>query len=236
MIKDRWFALAFRAGSFLFAVAGILKQIGFFSGNISFGAFMYYTLLSNLLAAVLFAVLAVRTARGLREGRRGNAGWYPRFGMICAVDLLVTLIVFWALLAPSIGTKYLWTFENIAVHGVTPLLCLLDYIFFTEAGRLKYRDVYYVCIFPLCYVVFTTIAGLAGYVYRYEGVVSSAFSGQGEPAPVRFPYFFLDFDKLGIMAAVFMVGIMIFFLLLSHGIYWIDRKAIKSRPEKATTL
>ncbi|MDR0294198.1 MAG: Pr6Pr family membrane protein [Oscillospiraceae bacterium] len=229
MIQDRRFALAFRSGSFLFAVAGILKQIGVFSGSVSFGAFMYYTILSNLLAAALFAVLTARTARGLREGTRGGAGWYPRLGMICAVDLLVTLIVFWVLLAPQqdVSAGYLWTFENIAVHTVTPLLCLLDYIFFAEARTLKYRDVYYVCIFPICYVIFTVAAGLAGYVYGYEGILSSAFSSQINLVPVRFPYFFLDFDRLGMMAAVYIGGILIFFLLLGHGIFLIDRKVRK---------
>ena len=101
MIQDRRFAFAFRLGACLFAVAGLLKQIGVFGGTISFRSFMYYTIQSNLLAIVLFAYLAVRTARGLREGARGNAGWHPRLGMVCAVDLFVTLAVFWALLAPQ---------------------------------------------------------------------------------------------------------------------------------------
>ena len=233
MIQDRRFALAFRAGACLFATAGLLKQIGVFGGTISFRSFMYYTLQSNLLAVVLFAYLAVKTAKSLREGAHGNAGWHPRLGMVCAVDLLVTLIVFWALLAPQgMPLSYLLSFENIAVHTVTPLLCLFDYILFAPARCLKYRDVYYVCIFPLCYVLFTGIAGLAGYVYYYEGVVSSPFSSHIEVVPVRFPYFFLDFDKLGFMALVFIIVILAFFLLLSHILYRIDRKVRKpSRPQ-----
>ncbi|MCL2004505.1 MAG: Pr6Pr family membrane protein [Oscillospiraceae bacterium] len=225
MIQNRQFALAFRAGAFLFAVAGLLKQIGVFNGAISFRSFMYYTIQSNLLTAALFAYLAARTKRSLQTGTRGSAGYHPRLGMICAVDLLVTLMVFWGLLVPQgMSMNYLLSFENIAVHTVTPLLCLTDYILFAEARRLKYRDVYYVCIFPLFYVVFTGIAGLAGYVYGYEGVVSSAFSSHIEFVPIRFPYFFLDFDKLGMMALAFIAGILIFFLIISHCIFLIDRK------------
>ena len=77
MIQNRRFALAFRAGACLFAAAGLLKQIGVFGGTISFRSFMYYTLQSNLLAIVLFAYLAVKTAKSLREGAYGNAGWHP---------------------------------------------------------------------------------------------------------------------------------------------------------------
>ncbi|MDR0324630.1 MAG: Pr6Pr family membrane protein [Oscillospiraceae bacterium] len=227
MIQNRRFALAFRLGALLFALAGLMKQIGIFSGTVSFRAFMYYTIQSNVLAIALFAILSIRTVKSLREGTHGSAGWHTRFGMVCAADILVTLIVFWALLAPTVDAAYLWTFENIAVHTVTPLLCLLDYILFSEAGRLQYRDVYYVCIFPLGYVAFTTVAGLAGYVYGFEGILSSAFSSTIELVPIRFPYFFLDFDRLGAMALAYIGGILAFFLLLSHGIYWIDRKRRK---------
>ena len=73
-------------------------------------------------------------------------------------------------------------------------------------------------------MILTTIAGLAGYVYGYEGIVSTAFSSTRELIPVRFPYFFLNFDKLGMMALVYILGILIFFLVLSHGIYLIDRR------------
>jgi hypothetical protein len=131
----------------------------------------------------------------------------------------------------GIPAEYLWSFENIAVHTVTPLLCLLDYILFSEAQRLKYRDVYYVCLFPVGYVIFATIAGLAGYVYYYSGILSDPFSSHIESVPVRFPYFFLDFDRIGLMALVYIGGILLFFLLLSHGIFFLDRKVRKQpRP------
>ncbi|MDR1838787.1 MAG: hypothetical protein LBQ93_04275 [Treponema sp.] len=101
MIRNIRFALAFRLGSCLFAIVGLLKQIGAFSGMVSFRSFMYYTVQSNLLAILLFAFLTVKTIKGLREEIHGNAGWHPRLGMVCAVDLLVTFIVFWTLLVPQ---------------------------------------------------------------------------------------------------------------------------------------
>ena len=230
MIKNKKFALVYRLGALIFAVAGLLKQIGVFSGNISFRAFMYYTIQSNFIAVLLFALLIARTIKALREGTQGGVGFYPRLGMVCSVCLLVTLIVFWALLVPQgMSLDYLLSFENLAVHLITPLLCLFDYILFAEARKLKYRDVYYVCIFPIAYVIFTSIAGLEGYVYGYEGVVSSAFSSSMELVAVRFPYFFLDFDKLGVTVLAYCGGILVFFIMLSHIIYWIDRKVRKQK-------
>ena len=227
MIKDRRVALVFRSGALLFAFIGLYSHIGVFSGTFSYGSFMYYTIQSNVLAILLFVLLTVRTAKGLREGVHGNAGWYPRLGMVCAVDLLVTLVVFWTLLAPQgMDTSYLLSFDNIAVHTITPLLCLLDFVLFAPAGRLKYRDVYYVCIFPVCYTVFSVVAGLSGYVYGYISTGSGVF----ETTPTRFPYFFLDFDQLGILALGYIGAMLVFFLLLGHAIYLIDHK-LRKRSE-----
>ena len=227
MVQDRRVAFIFRLCAFLFATCGLMSHVGIFKGEFLPGAFMYYTIQSNLLAIILFGVLAVRTAVGLREGRKGNAGWYPRFGMVVAVNLLVTFVVFWGLLMPQgMDPAYLLSFDNIAVHTVTPLACLLDYVLFSPPRSLKYRDVYYVCIFPLFYALMTTIAGLSGYVFRYTAVSGANIA---EATPMRFPYFFLDFDILGIAVFAYMGAIMIFFLVLSHALYFIDQKVRKPR-------
>ena len=153
MIQDRRFALIFRAVSLLFAIAGVLAMLGVFNGRFMPATLAFYTMLSNVLAIVLLGMLTVRTAAGLRGGRRGNVGYFARFEMICSVDILLTFFVFWVMLAPTIftmtGDYSLWTFDNLAVHAITPLLCLLDYILFTQPRHLKYRDVYFVSIFPL---------------------------------------------------------------------------------------
>jgi len=227
VIKNRNIALAFRLGALLFALAGLMKQIGMFGGIFSLRAFMYYTIQSNLLAVVLFALLSVRTLKSPQGDAGGGVFCHTRFRMVCAVDLLVTMVVFWVLLVPRVDAAYLWTFENIAVHTVTPLLCLADYALFSRPGSLKYRDVYYVCIFPFCYVVFTSVAGVAGYVYRYEGITGGSFSGAAPTVPVRFPYFFIDFDRLGMTVLLYIGGLLAFFLLISHGIYWVDRMVYK---------
>ena len=229
MISNKYFALYFRIFAFLFATIGILRQTGILFGIFSIRPFMYYTVQSNVLAIFLFTILIYKTIIAIREKSYDSVGYYPRLSMICSVYLLVTLIVFWALLVPQLdlGMDYLLSFENLAVHLITPLLCLLDYIMFTEARKLKYRDVYYVCIFPVIYVIFSIGAGLVGYVYGYERVSGSPFSSYIELVPVRVPYFFLDFDRLGLMVIIYCTGILAFFLLLSHIIYWIDHKVRK---------
>ena len=228
MIQDRRFAFIFRLCAFLIAAYGLVCHVGIFRGVFFPGAFMYYTIQSNLLAVVFFGILVVKTAKGLREGRQGNAGWYPRLGMIIAVDLLLTLSVFWVLLVPQgLDPGYLFSFDSITVHTITPLLCLLDFVLFSQPRSLKYRDVYLVSVFPAAYVLFTIIARFAGYIYRYTGYLAIGSRGS---APERYPYFFLDFDALGATVFVYIGVICIIFILLSHVIYYFDQRV---RNQKA---
>jgi len=208
------FALIFRAAALIFSVSGILSATGVFSGALNAGAFYYYTTQSNILAAVMFVLLTASTLGG--AGKDKNACYFPRFSMICVIDILVTFFVFWFLLAPGTGGGLL-TFANLSVHAVTPVLCLADYIMFTKPRHLKYRDVYAVIVFPLCYVVFATIAGFAGHTY-----------GTGpDGAAVRFPYFFMDYDRLGALTAAYIAGLVVVFIILSHGFYLADSKIRK---------
>lgn len=224
MIKNRMTATIFRGAAMIFALGCVMRQVGVFSGSVNFPIMMYYTIQSNILAGVMFAILFFRTLKGLRaEGAKGSAGYLARFEMVCVIDLFLTFFVYWVMLVPQSfsmdGDMGLWTFDNLAVHLITPLLCLVDYFLFTKPGHLKYKDTFAVLIYPLSYVLVTSIMGFCGYDYGYLGA---------NGLPVRFPYFFLDFDQLGLMVFAYVAALVVFFLILSHIMYFIDKKRAKT--------
>lgn len=198
-------------------------NFGVFDGRFNVGAAMYYTVLSNILCLVLFGMLIVRTARDLtKKGSRGDAGYYARFEFICTIDLLLTFAVYWVLLAPRLfqmtENYSMWEFGNVSVHLIAPMACLFDYILFTKSKSLKYSDIYKVLIFPLGYMVFTSITGALGYVFYI-----SATDG----LPVHYPYFFFDYDRIGLGFIPYVLGLTGLFLVVGHVMYLIDRKVKK---------
>ena len=216
MIKSKKIALVYRSAALIIATAGLLDLLGVFQGAFYINILYYYTAQSNIMAIILFAMLTVKTIYGIRSNNENSAYYLPRFSMICSINVLLTFVVFWILLVPQLaGILPLWTFSNLTVHAITPLLCLIDYILFAESGRLKYRDVYYVTIFPICYLAASSIAGLAGHIYGISPT---------DGAPIRFPYFFYDFDRIGLMAFAYIAGIVVFFLIIGHLFYYIDKK------------
>jgi hypothetical protein len=209
-------------GGFIITLFGLLSVMDVFTGGFSTSILVYYTIQSNFLALILFALLIFRTLKNIRtEGEHGKTGYYPRLEMVCVIDLLLTFIVYWILLAPGFftmsGPYSPFSFGSLATHLFTPLLCLLDYILFTDSGHLRYRDVYFVLIYPLAYLALTSTAGLLGYVYRIDP----------DGKPVRFPYFFYDFDRIGAQSLLYIGAMILFFLLLSHGLYLFDKKVRK---------
>ena len=222
MIHDRRIALYYRLGSLIFTLIGLLAVMNVFAGEFNPALLMYYTIQSNLLALILFALLFFRTLKIIREdGRTGPTGYFPRFEMVVVIDILLTMFVFWVLLAPDLfsmnGSFKPFQFSSLATHLITPLLCLVDYILFTDSSHLRYVDVYLVLVYPLVYMVGSSIAGLLGYVYRVNP----------DGTPVRFPYFFFDFDRIGAQSLLYIGTLVVFFLLLSHGFYWVDQKVKK---------
>ncbi|MDL2292715.1 Pr6Pr family membrane protein [Acholeplasma sp. OttesenSCG-928-E16] len=217
--QNRIFPLVFRITSIGIIIAGILLTC-IYDGAFHISALMFYTLQSNILVLFLFILLAYQTIFDLiKMGKKGMASYYETFEFVCLIDILVTFFIYWIMLAEPTGDSgisSLFHFSNLCVHGITPLLVLFDYFLFTLPKKPMIKNVFLTWLFPLSYVVFSSIMGASGYVYFYEGDLK-----------IHYPYFFLDFDKLGSMVALYVSLLLLFFTGLGFGIYFIDKKRLK---------
>lgn len=208
-----------RTISFIIALTGILATCGLFKGVWRWSSWMYYTIQSNVLIILLFGYLVIASIKSIMvEGKKGEIKSNAHFEMVCMIDIFLTFLVYWTMLAPQIGN--IWKYDNVIVHGITPLLCIFDYYLFIPRKRLTYKDVYLSLIFPLSYVGATTVAGFLGYRYSYDR------SGK----PVHFPYFFMDYDRIGWRALYYILGLSIFIIIISYIVYRIDRKVVMAGP------
>ena len=217
MKNNRLFAFCFRVVAALFSIFMVLTTTGIFSGHLSFVGFLFYTTLSNAIVAVMFCVLSAKTLLEIKKrGKTGSCSFYPRTSACVTVTITVTLIVFWSILVWFLEPKIIMKFESFGQHLIVPFLMIFDYFFFTERGKLKKYDPLLFLVIPFAYMVLVTIVAFRGFVYP--------IMEPGRTSGRRFPYFFLDFFELGFVAAVYVVGIMVFFLALNYLLYWFDRK------------
>ena len=158
----------------------------------------YFTTWSNVLVAIVFALLAVRTTR------RGQTFHVVLFSALLMI--FVAGLVYNAILAPSGVPKHGWDLLTTTLeHTITPLLALFVWAIFGPRDWLSRQLILPALVIPIVWVVFTII----------RGAVVNAY-----------PYGFLNVVKLGYPMAllnavgVLVVGVAICFLLIG-----IDRLA-----------
>lgn len=117
--------------------------------------FFYFTDLSNLFGAL---VLLVGGAAGLR-GRGRAPGPVPDLVRGAAVlYLVITGLVYWTLLA-SQTTPETIRWQNDIVHGVMPVVLLLDWLLLPPVSRLSRAKAWRWLVFPLAYLAVSLVRG-----------------------------------------------------------------------------
>jgi hypothetical protein len=185
---------------------------------------LYYTILSNILVFGVFIALIIQTSRSIigRTAKSEKRGLLPVVEAGAVVCIMLTFLVFWALLAPGYfkdganGWPSLLTWHNLSVHVLAPILMAADYFVFCERGKLRRNDIWWYLIFPLGYVLYATVAGLLGATYE---------SGR------RFPYGFMDYDKQGWGVILWFVGLSALFVGMSLLVYWTDKKLVAKKDK-----
>ena len=165
-------------------------------------AFMYFTIQSNILIALICAAGGFL----LMRGKPVSEGWHT-VKLVGTVSITLTGVVFAVLLAPLLGDAA-WNVQNTLTHFVVPVVAVADY-FVAESGiRIRRKNAVYVIIPPLLYAIYAGI----GYVRGWE------FAG-GQ----NYPYFFLNWGspagafgftrELPYMGCVWWILVLLIFLI-----------------------
>ncbi len=160
--------------------------------------FSYFTILTNILAAL--ALTAPAVAADSRLGR-----WTSSEGVRAAVAMYIAVVglVYHALLAGTWSPQGLQLFVDQILHTVMPIAFVLDWLLFTPKGRLRWGDPVTWLAYPLLYGVWTVIHGqMIGW----------------------YPYWFIDIGALGWARALTNFGaLLVFFLVLGLVVTALDR-------------
>lgn len=164
--------------------AGTFDPVNFFS---------YFTVLSNVIGAILMLVGAARW-------RAGHDATIDLLRGAAVVYLAVTFIVFAVLLANTdVDLATPWV--NTVLHELIPIVVLLDWLVDPPEVRFSMRQVALWLAFPIVWV---------GYV-----LVRGALVG-------KYPYPFLDPANGGYASvAIYLAGITVLFVVLSAIVHWL---------------
>lgn len=116
---------------------------------------LYFTVLTNLLVAVVFSLIALG---------RAPAAWIVGGTMMAILLVGVTYALLLRGLVELSGGARL---ADILLHSVTPVLVPLWWLAFARKGQLSVRDPLKWVALPLGYFLYGTIRGAAGGKYPY---------------------------------------------------------------------
>ena len=136
--------------------------------------FMYFTIQSNIAIAIVCAVGAVLL---LRNKPVAN-GWFV-LKFVFTIAITLTGAVFCFMLAPTLGDKA-WNLRNLLTHVAVPIASVIDFFVTGVFGDIQKKHIPYTILPPLAYVIYATVAFIAGWEF----------------SPGRnYPYFFLNWNS-----------------------------------------
>ncbi|KQO62295.1 Pr6Pr family membrane protein [Curtobacterium sp. Leaf261] len=166
-----------------------------------FNFFGYFTIQSNIIAAVALLVAVVVGIR--RRQSRGSADWTVLLRGAATVYMGVTGVVYNTLLVGgTVDNSFNVQWSNDILHRIGPVYLILDWLLFSDRGRLTMSRIWIFLVYPIVWTIVILIRGAT------DGFV---------------PYPFLD-PSLGYgVVALYCVGVAVFFALLSIVVIWFSR-------------
>lgn len=218
-IRNTYFKQIYRLLFLFLCEAGIVLQYAAVSkdGNAAMLT-CYYTILSNMVCFLYFAVLVVAQHKKENPLLKGSVTM-----CIAVTGLVYHFMLNGVMEANAEKVSPVLLAGNILVHYVVPAMVVLDYFLFFPKGQ--YKSLHPIAWLVLPYLYF-------GFALLRAEISDTRFSGFGG-AQSRYPYPFMDVDLYGWDKVLLIVlGITVAFLALGYIAYVIDRLLGKSRKRK----
>lgn len=203
-------SIAFKLVIALLGTAALLYEIGFGYGYFRVSFFYYFTNLSNV--AVVGYLWAAAIAQLQREDL-WPAPFMPKLKHALMLAITVTWLVAHFLLDGGSVFKdgtFHWTM--LVVHYIVPIAMILDWLLFDAKGTMSKNEPPTWIVFPLVYLAYVMLL-----VWGFGLTIKPEENS-------RWPYGFLDFDKLGVPSVTMtIVALIVVFLAVGYLYLLIDR-------------
>ena len=135
-----------------------------------FDFFSYFTVLSNILVAVVMAMLWRNPSR--------SGALFRILRMDALVMITVTGLVYWAVLAGGVELQGLEYVTNTIEHTLVPIATLLVFVIFGPRGQFRVSTVFAALVLPIAWALLTLVRGATISAYPY-GFINVAQYGYG---------------------------------------------------------
>ena len=216
-VKNIRMSIVYKIFIVMAGLFGLLLVFGVFDGRFSISMLRFFTVLSNLLCVVYFTADIVYIVKYKEEGT--PPVWFPALKGITTMAITVTLLVAHYILGMRFTMADSRGLTLLITHYVVPILTIADWLLFDPKGLMTFRSPLLWAIGPLVYFAYAMIAARTGDGIGYGGS--------------RYPYPFMDVDKLGWGTVLLTVLVLtVFFIALGYIWVLIDKGLAKAAYRK----
>lgn len=207
-IKNKKASLIYKIVLCIIGIISIIMTTGILDGNFNPKVFTMFTTLSNIFCILYFIMDTIHLS--INYHSRNTTNIFPAYKYASTIAVVLTFIV--ALLVLKMGFNF-DSFINasfLGVHFIIPLMALGDWILFDKKGYIKKKDPILWLIFPSLYFIIAEVYALIG-------------DGFGVTEGSKYPYFFMDVEKLGflkVLSTSLLMGVGC--LVIGYIFYFID--------------
>lgn len=174
---------AIQATLIMVGILGIVFTANSYSFMGGSSVFLFFTVQSNIyIIAMSFLFLVFEIIYLFAKKNYVNQVLLD-IKYVATVAITITFLVFFTMLAPTLGLDYLLSFNNYSLHAIVPILAIIDFIIFdAKEINLSYPRSLLATISPIAYVIFVYI----GVQFKLQYAEN-----------LYFPYFFLNYETNG---------------------------------------
>ena len=197
-------------------LVGIVASFGIFDDYtmLRWDFYVHFTNLSNYLCVGIMAAQLVQTAKK-KEDSYVTA--VPLLKFIGVLAILLTFVVFNALLAGDRDPQLNWRVGSLLAHVVLPIMFIADWFLFRERGKVKWYYPIASAGFPLAYVLFILVQAM---ILKFD----TSILIPGTNTPLIYPYFFVNLETQGVAGVAKWAAVMfVAFMTVGFVLYGIDR-------------
>ncbi len=210
-IKSRALSIAWKAILVVVGTYGLLDGSGILAGAYTPNFPHMFTNVANIFAVGYFVLAIIKLLASGDDGRP----FAPVCKYTATISLLVTMLIAHFMLFNTLFDNGQLVLHLFAMHYVTPVMSILDWLLFDEKGKMPAWGPFAWLWLVLAYLVFTMVA---------VGVFGIYMGGGSTGDITNYPYTFLDPAISGVGGvAVFCGGMLVVFIVLGYVLFGIDR-------------
>ena len=200
----------------IFASFGIFDDYTMFRWDF----YVHFTNLSNYFCIAIMVAQLVQTAKKKEDSYVTTV---PVLKFIGVLAILLTFVVFNALLAGARDPQLNWRVGSLLAHVVLPVMFVADWFLFRERGKVKWYYPIASAGFPLAYMMFLLVQAA---ILKFD----TSILIPGTTTPLIYPYFFVNLETQGVAGvAKWALLLLVVFMAAGYLFYGIDRLLNRKR-------